>query len=116
MADVLLHRLAHARTGDKGDRLNISLIAYAPELFPLLRETVTEEVVRARFAHRQPTAVKRYLLPKLYAMNFVLDNVLDGGVTQALNLDSHGKTLSFHLLGLAVAVPDELMKFVKVSA
>ena len=116
MADVLLHRLAHARTGDKGDRLNISLIAYAPELFPLLRDAVTEEVVRARFAHRQPTAVKRYLLPKLYAMNFVLDNVLDGGVTQALNLDSHGKTLSFHLLGLAVAVPDELMKFVKVSA
>ena len=108
MRELPLHALGHARAGDKGDRLNISLIAYAPELYPLLRDQVTEEAVRRLFAHRRPTAVKRYLLPSLAAMNFVLDGVLDGGVTQALNLDSHGKTLSFHLLGMKIAVPDEL--------
>jgi hypothetical protein len=113
MPELPLHALAHARAGDKGDRLNISLIAYAPELFPLLCETVTEDIVRALFAHRQPTAVHRYVLPKLHAMNFVLDGVLDGGVTQALNVDSHGKTQSYRLLGHTVAVPDELARFAK---
>jgi hypothetical protein len=113
MPELLLHALAHARAGDKGDRLNISLVAYAPELYPPLREKVTEEVVRELFAHRRPTAVKRYLLPKLSAMNFVLDGVLDGGVTQALNLDSHGKTLSFRLLALQIAVPEELARFAR---
>ncbi len=115
MLELPLHALAHARAGDKGDRLNISLIAYAPELFPLLRETVTEDVVRALFAHRQPTAVKRYEVPTLYAMNFVLDGVLDGGVTQALNVDSHGKTQSYRLLGHSIAVPDDLMRFAKTG-
>jgi hypothetical protein len=116
MLELPLHALAHARAGDKGDRLNISLIAYVPELFPLLRETVTESVVTALFAHRQPTAVQRFVLPKLHALNFVLDGVLDGGVTQALNLDSHGKTLSYRLLGLSIAVPDGLVRFAMRSA
>lgn len=113
MRNLRLHALAHGRTGDKGNRLNISLIAYAPEIYPLLVEAVTEEAVAARFAHRRPTAVRRYELPKLFALNFVLDDVLDGGVTQALNLDSHGKTLSYHLLGMYVVVPAELMKFAR---
>ena len=114
MPDLRLHALAHGRTGDKGNRLNISLIAYAPELFPLLLDSVTESAVAAWFAHRQPTSVRRYVLPKLNAFNFVLDDVLDGGVTQALNLDSHGKTLSYHLLGMRIAVPDELVKFARL--
>lgn len=114
MPDLRLHALAHGRTGDKGNRLNISLIAYAPELFPLLVEAVTESAVAALFSHRRPTAVRRYALPKLHALNFVLDDVLDGGVTQALNLDSHGKTLSYHLLGMRIAVPDELVKYARL--
>jgi hypothetical protein len=113
MPKMRLHALAHARSGDKGNRLNIALIAYAPELFPLLCAAVTEDAVAGLFAHRRPSAVKRYLLPKLNAMNFVLDNVLDGGVTQALNLDSHGKTLSYRLLGMSIAVPDELARFAR---
>ena len=84
--------------------------------FTLLQDTVTENVVSKQFAHRRPTAVKRYVLPKLAAMNFVLDGVLDGGVTQALNLDSHGKTLSFRLLELSVPVPDELVKFARQNS
>src|SRR5215471_5272106 len=93
-----LHRLAHSRTGDKGDTANISLIAYRKEIFPLLLDQVTEEKALALFRHRNPSAIRRYALPKLGAMNFVLENVLDGGVNNALNLDSHGKTLSFLLL------------------
>ena len=115
MTEVQLHALAHARTGDKGNRLNISLIAYDPAVYPLLVEHVTEAAVAARFAYRKPSAVKRYELPNMYALNFVLDDVLDGGVTQALNLDSHGKTLSFHLLGLRIPVPDGLVKYAKLA-
>lgn len=99
---TLLYELAHARTGDKGNRINISVIAYDEKDYPLLVEQVTEERVRERFAYRRPTSVKRYLLPKICAMNFVIDDVLDGGVNDSLNLDMHGKTFSFHLLGMNI--------------
>ena len=105
---VPLWRAAHGRTGDKGDRSNISVIAWHPALYPLLLEQIDEAVVAAAFAHRRPSAVRRYLLPKLQAMNFVLDDVLDGGVNDALNLDSHGKALAFLLLELPITVPDAL--------
>jgi hypothetical protein len=64
--------------------------------------------VLALFHHRKPSAVRRYVLPKLCALNFVLDHVLDSGVNDSLNLDSHGKTLAFLLLSLEVAVPGEI--------
>jgi hypothetical protein len=105
---VALHRIAHGRTGDKGDRSNMSVIAYRPEFFDLLVAQVTEARVAALFAHRRPRAVKRYLLPKLGAMNFVIDGVLDGGVNESLNLDTHGKALAFLLLELPVAIPRDL--------
>ncbi len=103
-----LYRLAHGRTGDKGDRSNVSVIAYRPEFFPLIVEQVTEARVAERFGHRRPTAVRRYVLPKLGAMNFVLDGVLDGGVNDSLNLDTHGKSLAFLLLGMEIDVPQAL--------
>ena len=105
MTDTTLYQLAHARTGDKGNKVNISLIAYRADDYPLLVQQVTEERVAAHFAHRKPTRVTRYLLPHIAAMNFVLDDVLDGGVNDSLNLDMHGKALSFHLLTLAVQAP-----------
>lgn len=107
MQDTQLYQLAHARTGDKGNNANISLIAYRSQDFALLTEQVTEARVAEHFAHRKPTRVVRYLLPKLGAMNFVLDDVLDGGVNDSLNLDMHGKALSFHLLTLAIAKPGD---------
>lgn len=106
---VALHRAAHGRTGDKGDRSNISVIAWHPALWELLVEQVTVEAVARQFAHRRPSAVVRYLLPNLCAMNFVLDDVLDGGVNDALNLDAHGKALSYLLLDLPIEVPDALL-------
>lgn len=102
---VPLRELAHGRTGDKGDRCSISVIAYRPEHWPLLVEQVTEEAVAQRFSHRRPRQVRRYLLPRLAAMNFVIDGVLDGGVNDSLNLDTHGKALSFLLLEIPVLVP-----------
>jgi hypothetical protein len=110
---VPLIRAAHGRTGDKGDRSNISVIAWHPDLFALLVEQVTEDAVAAQFAHRRPARVVRYLLPNLHAMNFVLDGVLDGGVNDALNLDSHGKSLSFLLLDLPLAVPQSLLPLLR---
>lgn len=106
---VPLYRLAHGRTGDKGNRSNISVIAWHPELWNVLLEQVTEERVAQQFAGRQPSRVTRHVLPQLHAMNFVLDDVLDGGVNDALNLDSHGKALSFWLLDMPVQVPARLM-------
>ena len=105
---VPLHRLAHSRTGDKGNRSNISVIAYRPEFFPVLLEQVTEERVAALFRHRAPSAVLRYVLPRLHALNLVLDDVLDGGVNDSLNLDTHGKALAFLLLEMEIAVPSAL--------
>ena len=102
MADTTLYELAHARTGDKGNKINISLIAYRAQDYALLVAQVTPERLAAHFAHRQPTGITRYLLPGLGAMNFVLEDVLDGGVNDSLNLDMHGKGLSFHLLTMSV--------------
>ncbi len=108
---VPLHHAAHGRTGDKGDRANVSVIAWNVQLWPLLVEQITADVVARRFAHRRPTEVVRYLLSNLHAMNFVLDGVLDGGVNDSLNLDSHGKSLSFLLLDLPLQVPPHLHRF-----
>jgi hypothetical protein len=106
--EVPLHAVAHSRAGDKGNRANLSLIPYRPELYPLLAEQVTEGRVLALFRHRGATACRRYDLPLLHAFNFVVDDVLEGGVNASLNLDGHGKTQSFRLLSLAVRVPRHL--------
>ncbi|MFC5522943.1 AtuA-related protein [Polaromonas jejuensis] len=105
---VPLYRAAHGRTGDKGNRSNISVIAWHSNLYPVLVEQLTPQLVAQHFAHRRPAAVQRYLLPQLHAMNFVLDEVLDGGVNDALNLDTHGKALSFWLLDLPLRIPVSL--------
>jgi hypothetical protein len=105
---VPLYRLAHSRSGDKGDISNLSLIAWDPECYDVVAAYVTAERVQAWFAYRTPRTVTRYVLPTLHAMNFVLDGVLDGGVNDALNLDAHGKSLSFRLLDMPVPVSAEL--------
>ncbi|EJL91719.1 hypothetical protein PMI15_00014 [Polaromonas sp. CF318] len=105
---VPLYRAAHGRTGDKGNRSNISVIAWHPDLYPVLLAQVTEAVVARHFAHRRPARVQRFELPGLAALNFVLDEVLDGGVNDALNLDTHGKALSFWLLDLPIKIPAAL--------
>ncbi|MFG6535159.1 hypothetical protein ACGYK5_15075 [Sulfitobacter sp. 1A16787] len=102
---VLLADIAHARAGDKGERLSICLFAYEDAAYSILVEQVTEQRVHELFAHRGVYLVTRYLLPKLCGMNFVLDGALEGGVNGSLNLDGHGKSQSFRLLGLQVDMP-----------
>jgi hypothetical protein len=106
---VPLHRLAHARSGDKGNRLNIAVVCRDPAFYPALLEALTANRVAEVFASRHPSAVVRYELPKLAAFNFVLDDALEGGVNASLGLDGHGKTLSFLLLSASVAVDAALL-------
>ena len=102
-----LRQIAHARTGDKGDASMISLIAYRPELFGVLRDQVTVAQVGAHFTDLAATSIERFELPKLGALNFVLYGVLAGGVTRSLALDSHGKTLGSCLLEMEIDLPDD---------
>jgi hypothetical protein len=72
-------------------------------------EQVTVARVRELVEHRGAGAIMRYELPKLWALNFVIDDVLEGGVNGSLNLDGHGKTLSFHILSMTLSVPASLL-------
>jgi hypothetical protein len=101
---VRLYDIANARAGDKGNRLNIALVCRDPSHYAAVAEQVTAERVAQLFAARSPVQVVRYDLPKLAAFNFVLDGVLEGGVNASLNLDGHGKALSFVLLEMPVQV------------
>lgn len=102
---MLLRRLAHARTGDKGDTSQISVIAHDPADYTHLAEHVTAERVRAFFGDRVEGPVDRHELPGLGALSFVLHRALSGGVTRSLALDAHGKCLGAVLLGLEIPAP-----------
>ena len=112
---IALHRIAHARAGDKGNRLNVSLIAYRPEAWPVLLEQVGAERVAQLYRHRGLTTITRHELPNIQALNFVMDEVLEGGVNSGLNLDTHGKSNSFLLLGMEVEVPTQLLDKIVVG-
>jgi hypothetical protein len=102
---VPLVALACARSGDKGDRSNIGLVARRPEYLPLILEQVTPEVVADYFAHLVSGPVKRYLVPGINGCNFVLDGALGGGGTASLRMDPLGKGMAQMLLDLDVRVP-----------
>ncbi len=104
-ATIPIRHLAHGRAGDKANRLNISVIAFDPQHFDHLKTHVTEELCRRAFAVQPPSGITRYVLPKIAAMNFVLEDVLDGGVNVNLRLDRHGKTLSYLLLDMHIPAP-----------
>lgn len=95
-----LHELAHSRAGDKGAVSDISVIAYRAGDYEFLRAQLTAERVREHFADIVRGPVRRYELPQLHALKFVLHDTLGGGVTRTLNLDIHGKSLSSCLLEL----------------
>ena len=104
-----LREIAHSRTGDKGNISNISVIAYDAKDYPRLLAQVTPDRVKAHFAGVVAGEVVRYELPRIFALNFVMDKALGGGVTRSLALDAHGKSLSSALLDLEIdANPDKL--------
>ena len=100
-----LRELAHARTGDKGDTSNVSVIAYRDADYPRLARHVTAARVREHFAGLVDGEVTRYDLPGMSAFNFVMTRALGGGVTRSLRLDVHGKCLASLILELEI--PDE---------
>jgi len=99
---MLLREIAHTRTGDKGDRSTLSVIAYDRQNFELLEKWLTPERIRLHFEGIVKGPVFRYSLPQLGALNFVMHNALGGGVTRSLALDAHGKCLSPKLLSLEI--------------
>jgi hypothetical protein len=110
MARVKLVRIAHARSGDKGDTANVGLIALRPEYYPVLAEKVTAERVKEHFAGICLGSVQRFELDNLNALNFLLHESLDGGGTLSLKADAQGKTYSAALLRMEIDIPDDLLK------
>lgn len=100
-----VYDLAHARAGDKGNTSNISVTAYTDAGWEVLRAALTGERVLAAFRHLTAGPVTRYELPRLRALNFVIEGVLGGGVTRSLRIDPHGKALS--ALMLTIEVPGD---------
>src|SRR5919199_6956533 len=106
MMEVQLTKLAHARSGDKGDTANVGLIALKSEYYPLLVREVTARRVKEHFRGICRGEVERFELPNLEALNFLLHESLGGGGTLSLMTDAQGKTFSTALLRMTIDVPD----------
>lgn len=104
---VQLAKLAHARSGDKGDTANIGLIALNEELYPILVREVTAERVKHHFKGICHGEVERFELPNLGALNFLLHESLGGGGTLSLMTDAQGKTFSTALLRMQIEVTEQ---------
>ena len=102
-----VYDLAHARSGDKGNSVNVSVIAYDDRAYRHLAKHLTEKCVMEHFSHLSKGATKRFELPKIRALNFVLSDALGGGVTSNLSTDVHGKSFSSFLLTIEVPPMEE---------
>ena len=100
-----LSRIAHTRSGDKGDTCNVGVIAYDPSHYPILVREVTAERVKRHFGELVKGPVERFELPNLRALNFLLHGALDGGGTISLKTDAQGKVFSTALLRMKIKVP-----------
>ena len=107
---IQLTRLAHARSGDKGDTANVGLIALKPEYYPLLLREVTADRVKEHFNGICKGKVERFDLPNLEALNFLLHERLGGGGTLSLMTDAQGKTFSTALLRMEIEISDDEAK------
>ena len=107
---IALHQLAHARAGDKGNISNVSVWAYDPGDYILIRDQLTPDRIKEAFPDLIRGEVVRYELPHLHGLNFVLNEALEGGVNTSLGLDSHGKSWSYLILGLQIEIPDNFRK------
>lgn len=105
---VKLQHLAHTRSGDKGNTSNITVIAYDQELYPYLKEQLTAERFKAFYSGVVNGPVERYAVDDLWALNFVAQGALGGGVSRSLAIDNYGKALSSAVLGFEIEVPDSL--------
>jgi hypothetical protein len=95
---ITLGQIAHARSGDKGNHANIGVVAYDRAGYEQLAAELTADRVAEFFASLAPSRVERFELPKLWALNFVLYDVLSGGASQSLRIDTQGKLLGTAIL------------------
>jgi hypothetical protein len=109
--NIQLTKLAHARSGDKGDTANVGLIALRDEYYPVLVREVTAERVKKHFGDICKGDVERFELPNLSALNFLLHESLDGGGTLSLMTDAQGKTFSTALLRMEIELKDDEAEF-----
>ncbi len=107
-ATIPLSSIAHGRSGDKGNHANVAILAYTAAGYAWLRQHLTAELVQDYFASLGPSQVHRYEAPNLLALNFVLDNVLAGGASESLRIDTQGKTLALALLQMPIARPENV--------
>lgn len=113
MPRVKLLKIAHARSGDKGNGSNVGVIARHPDIYPFLKEKLTEQAVKEHMKHICKGKVERYEMPNIGALNFVLNQSLGGGGTISLKLDAQGKTHAFAMLRMELEVPEELLQLVE---
>ena len=104
---VKLERVAHVRSGDKGNTSNIAVIAYHDEFYPLLKEQLTAARFKAFYRGAIKGEVARHAADNLAALNFVAEGALGGGVSRSLSLDNYGKALSAAILGFEIELPEQ---------
>jgi len=104
-ATMKLSEMAHARSGDKGNHANIGVVANSQEGFEYLGRVLTAERVAEYFAAMQPSKVERFELPGIMAYNFLLYDILGGGASRSLRVDTQGKTLAIMLLEMQIPKP-----------
>ena len=103
-----LSDVAHGRSGDKGNHANVAVIAYTAAGFVWLREHLTAEMVRDYFAAMNPSQVERFEAANVLGLNFVLRDILAGGASRSLRIDTQGKTLALALLNMPLRPAGEL--------
>lgn len=108
MKKVQLIKLAHARSGDKGDTANVGVIALKPEYYEIIKKQLTVKKVKAHFGANVKGKVERFEMDNLGALNFLLHNALGGGGTLTLKHDAQGKVVSANILRMEIEVPDSL--------
>ncbi len=107
---IQLVKIAHARSGDKGDTANVGVIALEPEYYEIIKEQVTIERVKEHYGEMVKGEVERFEMPNIGALNFLLHHALGGGGTETLKHDAQGKTFSTSMLRMMIEVPDDLIK------
>lgn len=112
---IRLGEIAHARSGDKGNHANVGVIAYSEAGFEYLKKVLTETRVAEYFLPLKPRAVERFELPGILAFNFMLHDILGGGASRSLRIDSQGKTLGPAILEMPVPAPTNVGEMRKVD-
>lgn len=112
MPTVKLLKIAHGRSGDKGNGSNVGIIARHPDIYPFLEKTLTAAKVKEHMKNVCKGEVERYELPNIGALNFILNESLGGGGTVSLKLDAQGKTHASQVLRMDIDVPEELLKLI----